>query len=141
VVNNAIVLTGPATVTATFNDDTAQQVGLLPAGGTASGQVLVQPLLNRRVTNTNNWLRAYSFQNTGAALTNVYLVLDPPLTNVTALVSSTGTTYCTSPGGSWYVPIPDLAAGATVSVTIEVATESPLSPWNAGVRIVAGGKP
>jgi hypothetical protein len=141
VVNNAIVLTGPATVTATFNDDTAQQVGLLPAGGTASGQVLVQPLLNRRVTNTNNWLRAYSLQNTGAALTNVYLVLDPPLTNITALVSSTGTTYCTSPGGSWYVPIPDLAAGATLSVTIEVTTESPLSPWNASVRIVAGGKP
>jgi hypothetical protein len=141
VVNNTIVLTGPTTVTATFNGDTAQQVGLLPAGGTASGQVLVQPLLNRRVTNTNDWLRAYSLQNTGGALTNVYLVLDPPLTNVTALVSSTGTTYCTSPGGSWYLPIPDLAPGATATVTIEVATENPLTAWNAGVRIVAGGKP
>jgi uncharacterized membrane protein len=141
VVNNQITLTGPATVTATFNNATAQQVGLLPVGGSASGQVIASAVLNRRVTNTNNWLRSYSLQNAGDALGNVYLVLDPPLTNVTALVSSTGTTICTTPEGSWYISIPDLPANTTQTVTIEVTTETPTSAWSAGVRILAGGKP
>jgi List-Bact-rpt repeat protein len=141
VVNNQITLTGPATVTATFNNATAQQVGLLPVGGTASGQVIASASLNRRVTNTNNWLRSYTLQNTADALSNVYLVLDPPLTNVTALVSSTGTTICTTPEGSWYISIPDLPANATQTVTIEVTTETPTSAWSAGIRILAGGKP
>jgi hypothetical protein len=141
VVNSAIVMNGPATVTATFNEDAAQEVGTLPPGGSASGQVIVEATLNRRVTNTNNWLRSYSLRNTGGALSNVFLVLDPPLTNVTALVSDTGTTYCTTPQGSWYVSIPDLAAGATESVTIQVTTENPVNAWNAGVRILAGGRP
>ena len=33
VVNNTIVMNGPVTVTATFNEDAAQEVGILPAGG------------------------------------------------------------------------------------------------------------
>ncbi len=141
VVNDSITLTGAATVTATFEDDTAKQVGILPAGGAASGQVLVKVVANRRVTNTNNWVRMYSLQNTGAALTNVYLALDPAYTNVTGLNTSIGTTVCTSPRGSAYVALPNLPANSTTSFTLQVITPNPLVQWNGSVRILAGGKP
>jgi hypothetical protein len=80
-------------------------------------------------------------QNTGGALSNMTLALDPPYTNVIAVSSSAGTTACTTPEGSWYITVPNLAAGASASVSVEVTTSVATSPWNSTIRILAGGKP
>jgi hypothetical protein len=141
VINGAVTLTGPTTVTATFNNASATEVGLLPAGGTPSGQVVVTATANRRVTGSAHWIRSYTLQNTGGALSNMTLALDPPYTNVIAVSSSAGTTACTTPEGSWYITVPNLAAGASASVSVEVTTSVATSPWNSTIRILAGGKP
>jgi len=101
----------------------------------------VKVVANRRVTNTNNWVRMYSLQNTGSALTNVYLALDPTYANVAGLNATLGTTACTLPTGSSYVALPNLPASSTTSFTLQVITESPLLQWNGSVRILAGGRP
>lgn len=126
-----VTMAAPQTVTVTFPSGAAQ---LAPGVKfTFAG--------DRRITGTNRWRRSYVVQNTGAALTNVVVAIDPPFSNVDSIYVSNGTTQCVAPLGSAYLNIGNLAAGATFNLTVEVVTTQPTAPWTINVRALAGGKP
>ncbi len=126
-----VTMSSPQNVTITFPANVAQ---LAPAVKfTFAG--------DRRITGTNRWRRSYVLQNTGTALTNVVVAIDPPFTNVQSVYVSNGVTQCAVPLGSAYLNVGNLAAGATFNLTVEVVTTQPTAPWTINVRALAGGKP
>ncbi len=135
-----VTFSGPEAVTITFNDNTSQLVGTLPATGSATGPVKFTFGGNRRVTGTNEWLRGYTLTNTGPDLTNLYLAVDP-LTNVTSLFNPAGVTQCAAPLGDGYIVVGNLARGQSVQIAIEVVTVNPLANWTGNLRLLSGGKP
>ncbi|HMD48597.1 MAG TPA: hypothetical protein VKG79_05845, partial [Bryobacteraceae bacterium] len=135
-----VTFTGPEAVTITFNDNTSQLVGTLPASGSATGPVTFTYGGDRRVSGTNRWQRAYTLTNTGPALTNLYLALDP-VTNVTSLYNAVGTTQCAAPLGDGYIQVASLAQGKSVLVLLDVVTANPAARWTANLRLLSGGKP
>jgi hypothetical protein len=135
-----VTFSAPEAVTITFNDNTSQLIGTLPATGSATGPVTFTFGGDRSVIGTTRWRRVYTLKNTGPALSNLYLAVDP-VTNMTSLYNAAGTTQCAAPLSDGYLQIGSLGAGQSVQLTLEVVLANPAAKWTGNLRLLSGGKP
>ncbi|MDQ6700158.1 MAG: hypothetical protein M3Z36_08225, partial [Acidobacteriota bacterium] len=134
-----VTFVAPQLVTATFNDGTPVVISRLAAADQpSSGPVKIQVTGNRRVVGTNRWRRTYLLTNTGSTVTNLTLALDNPVMNVVNLFNADGLTSCAAPAGNPYIKVPDLAAGGSVTVTLDVTTADPDAVWDGALRLMTG---
>ena len=87
---------------------------------------------------TNRWRRTYLLTNTSSTVTNLTLALDNPIVNVVNLFNADGLTSCAAPAGSPYIKVPDLAAGGSLTVTLDVTTADPDAVWDGALRLMTG---